>query len=103
MIEGNIVATYKFPHCTVHISDSGFAGKSIAQMAQERDDARRLAGQYYRKALEREMELLRLSGMCDETVQEAAENALQARVREAEMQRNMLVWNSPVGGNPERL
>ena len=64
MIEGNIVATYKYPHCTVYISDSGYAGKSAAQMEQERADARRLAGQYYRKALVQEMERLRASGMC---------------------------------------
>lgn len=63
MIEGNIVATYKYPHCTVYISDSGYAGKSAAQMEQERADARRLAGQYYRKALVQEMERLRASGM----------------------------------------
>lgn len=91
MIEGNIVATYKYPHCTVHISDFGYAGKSAAQKDQERADARRLAGQYYRKALEQEMERLR------------AENILVARVREAEIQWNMIIWGTPDGGEPENL
>lgn len=103
MIEGNIVATYKYPHCTVYISDSGYAGKSAAQMEQERADARRLAGQYYRKALVQEMERLRASGMCEDTIQEKAENILVARVREAEIQRNMIIWGTPDGGEPENL
>ena len=73
------------------------------QMAQERDVARRLAGQYYRKALDQEMELLRASGIRDETLQAAAENVLQARVREANKQWNVLVWGAPDGREPESL
>ena len=103
MIEGNIVATYKYPHCTVHISDSAYAGKSEAQKDQERDNARRLAGKYYRKALEDEMERLRASGMREDTIQEKAENILVARVREAKIQWNMIIWGTPDGGEPENL
>ena len=103
MVKGNIVATYKFPYCTVRICDSAFAGKSREEKEDVRREAQRLAGRYYRKAMEREMAPLLASRMRESEAQAAAEKVLQARIRAAEYRRNMLVWNRPEGRDVEVL
>lgn len=103
MGKGKIVATYKFPYCTVRISDSAFAEKSCEEKDCVRREAQRLAWQYYRRAMEREMAPLLASGMQEGEALAAAERVLQARVRAAEYRRNMLVWNTPEGWDAEVL
>ena len=52
--EGNIVAAYQYPGCTVYINDAAYAGKSEEELEGIRKEARRIAGEIMRKHLQKE-------------------------------------------------
>lgn len=56
-IEGNIVATYKYEHATVYVSDAAYAGKTEEELEKIRREARRIACGIIERAARRGVEV----------------------------------------------
>jgi hypothetical protein len=50
-IEGNIVAKYVYPQCTVYISDACYSNLSESQLEANKENAREIARKIFIKAM----------------------------------------------------